>query len=83
MLLFVPPDSQQDVREEFENLIHVPFRIEFSGSHILFVDRQEDYADLDRMRSRQTIDRFRELSEDPEEPSGVVEDRGRSEDGDE
>jgi len=62
MLLFVPPAGHRQVREALGKLIYVPFKFEFSGSQIIFCDRQEDYSDLEKERSNQTIDRFRELS---------------------
>jgi len=31
-----------DVNRQLNRLIHVPFKFEFSGSQVIFVDRQED-----------------------------------------
>jgi len=61
LLLFVPPWRQQAVRERLETLIHVPFKFEFAGSQIIFVDREEDYAAEEEVRARQKIQAFREL----------------------
>jgi D-glycero-alpha-D-manno-heptose-7-phosphate kinase len=61
LLLFVPPDNQDQVVREFNHLIHVPFNFEFSGTQIIFVDRQEDYSSLEKIRSSQCLAGFREL----------------------
>jgi D-glycero-alpha-D-manno-heptose-7-phosphate kinase len=61
MLLFVPPDRQERVREKLNQFIHVPFKFEFSGSQILFADPEEDYAEVARRRERQPTQAFREL----------------------
>ena len=61
LLLFVRPEDQPKILKEFEHLIHVPFRFEFSGSQIIFLDRQEDYSSIEKRRSKQTISKFKEL----------------------
>jgi D-glycero-alpha-D-manno-heptose-7-phosphate kinase len=61
MLLFVPPERQQRVREKLCNLIHVPFKIEHSGSQIIFFDPETDYSAAERARSQQSVLEFREL----------------------
>ncbi len=61
-LLFVPPSKQQAVRESLSTVIHVPFKFDFSGSQIIFCDREEDYADQERARASQSIRAFRELT---------------------
>jgi D-glycero-alpha-D-manno-heptose-7-phosphate kinase len=43
MVLFVPPGDQQRVRERLHALVHVPFKIESSGSQIIYFDPEEDY----------------------------------------
>ncbi len=43
MLLFVPPERQAAVRAALGNLVYVPFNFEYSGTQIIFLDRQEDY----------------------------------------
>jgi D-glycero-alpha-D-manno-heptose-7-phosphate kinase len=63
LLLFVPPEQQAAVREHLNRLICVPFKFEFSGSQIIFYDPEEDYSAEEIARSKQTIDRFRELIE--------------------
>ena len=43
MLLFVPPERQDRVRECLKRLIYVPFRFESSGSQIIYFDPREEY----------------------------------------
>jgi len=62
LLLFVPPDRQERVRESLSGLIHVPFKFEFSGSQILFADNEQEYAREEQARARQPIRKFRELA---------------------
>jgi len=38
MLLFVPPEKQNEVREKLKKLIYVPFKFESAGSQIIFFD---------------------------------------------
>lgn len=52
MLLFVPPCQQARVRDRLRHLIHVPFTFEFSGSQIIFFDREEDYSAHERTDRR-------------------------------
>jgi D-glycero-alpha-D-manno-heptose-7-phosphate kinase len=61
MVLFAPPEVQPRVRAELSEFIHVPFRFEFGGSQVIFMDRQEDYLSEDI--SRPDV-RFRELDTD-------------------
>jgi len=61
LLLFVPPDRQQELREKLDQLIYVPFKFEFSGSQIIFCDREEDYSAEEEVRANQTIQPFQEL----------------------
>ena len=51
MLLFVPPERQEQVREILKNLIYVPFRFDFAGSQIIFFDQQEEYFTEDVARA--------------------------------
>jgi D-glycero-alpha-D-manno-heptose-7-phosphate kinase len=62
MLLFVPPDRQETVKAELDNLIHVPFRFEPSGSQIIFYEPGVDYSAEEEARSSRRIDKFRELT---------------------
>jgi D-glycero-alpha-D-manno-heptose-7-phosphate kinase len=62
LLLFVPPGRQAAVREKLARLIHVPFEFEYSGSQIIFFDREVDYAEQDRHRASHPVEAFRELT---------------------
>jgi D-glycero-alpha-D-manno-heptose-7-phosphate kinase len=62
-LLFVPPSKQRKVRETLNTLIQVPFKFEFSGSQIIFCDREEDYEAEERARAALPIRAFRELTQ--------------------
>jgi len=62
MLLFVPPDRQEKVKETFSKLIHVPFRFESSGSQIIFFNPEENYAAEAHVRATQPIQAFQELA---------------------
>jgi D-glycero-alpha-D-manno-heptose-7-phosphate kinase len=61
LLLFVPPEKQDSVKDQLQNLIHVPFRFEPSGSQIVFYEPGVDYSAEDEARSTKRIDKFREL----------------------
>ncbi len=62
LLLFVPPDRRAEVRERLNKLLHVPFKIEFSGSQIIFFDAEKDYSAEEKDRASRPIGTFRELS---------------------
>ena len=62
MLLFAPPSRQKEIREKLNTLIHVPFKIEFSGSQIIFFDSEEDYSREEKERTSRSIESFRELA---------------------
>jgi len=61
LLLFVPPDRQESVKQALQNLIHVPFRFEPSGSQIIFYEPGVDYSAEDEARNTRQIEKFREL----------------------
>jgi D-glycero-alpha-D-manno-heptose-7-phosphate kinase len=61
LLLFAPPDRHESIRDELSELIHVPFRIEHSGSQIIFLDHEQDYAAEESAREQQDLSPFREL----------------------
>jgi D-glycero-alpha-D-manno-heptose-7-phosphate kinase len=58
-LVFAAPDRHFAIREALTDLIHVPFRFEHNGSQIIFMDREQDYAEGDTGTPR----RFRELND--------------------
>ena len=62
LLLFVPPDKQDDVKQSLNNLIHVPFDFEPNGSQIIFYESGVDYAEAEVERSTRSIEEFRELN---------------------
>lgn len=47
MLLFVPPERQNSVKQALDKLVHVPFKFDFSGSQIIVCDHEEDYAEIE------------------------------------
>ena len=63
MLLFVPPDRQEAVRQALDQLIHVPFQMESSGSQIIFYDPDEEYAASASELASGPRRKFRELNE--------------------
>ncbi len=65
LLLFVPPDRQQKVRDELHEALHVPFKFESAGSQIIFYDQEEDYFQEERSRTSKKPLVFKELN--PEE----------------
>jgi D-glycero-alpha-D-manno-heptose-7-phosphate kinase len=65
LLLFVPPERQPLVKERLRGLLHVPIKFEFTGSHVIFYDREEDYSAQELERGRQPLREFREVSNLP------------------
>ena len=63
LMLFVPPEKQQTVRECLPELVHVPFRFESSGSQIIFFDPEEDFSAVEEDRAKRTIRKFCELED--------------------
>jgi len=61
MLLYVPLEKQETVRQKLSQLICVPFEFEFSGSQIIFFDPEADYSAEEKDRASRRIDQFREL----------------------
>ncbi len=43
LLLFVPPERQDRVKAAMQDLLHVPFKFDFSGSRIIFYDPESEY----------------------------------------
>ena len=60
MLLFVPPDRQEMVKETCNTLIHVPFQFENGGSQIIFYDPEMDYREEEESRKSRPIQAFYE-----------------------
>jgi len=62
LLLFVPPEKQNDVRNKLNNLIYVPFKFEPHGSQIIFFDPEEDYSFYEKVRENQDIRSFKDIT---------------------
>jgi D-glycero-alpha-D-manno-heptose-7-phosphate kinase len=64
LVLFVPPEAQDCVRQSLKELLYVPVKFESNGSQIIFFGpSKEDFAELDRERAfNNSIKPFRELS---------------------
>jgi D-glycero-alpha-D-manno-heptose-7-phosphate kinase len=62
MLLAVPPQDQQRVRDRLRNLIYVPFRFERSGSRIIFFDPEEDYFGDEKVQANEHVRALREMA---------------------
>ena len=60
MLLFVPPDRQEKVKETCNTLIHVPFQFENGGSQIIFYDPEVDYRAEEESRKTRPVQAFYE-----------------------
>lgn len=61
LLLFAPPERHATIRERMNGFIHVPIRLEFLGSQIIFFEPETDYSAEDQARAGKTIHAFREL----------------------
>lgn len=61
MLLFVPLNKQQKVKNALNKLIHVPFKFEFFGSQIIYFDPEIDYSVEEKNRMKQSPKFFHEL----------------------
>lgn len=51
LLLFVPPESQADVRKALSPTLEVPFAFETAGTQIVFHEAGVDYREADRARN--------------------------------
>ncbi|HNW34017.1 MAG TPA: kinase [Candidatus Ozemobacteraceae bacterium] len=63
LLLFASPARHEAIRQRLHHLIHVPIRFDFSGSQIIFFDREKDYLSEEDRRRFQPVAAFREHSE--------------------
>jgi D-glycero-alpha-D-manno-heptose-7-phosphate kinase len=61
LLLFVEPERHGEVRRELSELIHVPIKLDFSGSQIIYYEPEQDYSASEQLRARQDVKPFREL----------------------
>jgi D-glycero-alpha-D-manno-heptose-7-phosphate kinase len=63
MLLCVPPEKRQAVKDQFKDLVHVPFKFESNGSQIIFHELEEDFEKIEKERIHQSVTPFQELNE--------------------
>lgn len=63
LLLFVPPERHDSVRQALSKLIHVPFSFDYGGSQIVYYQHEEDFSVIEDKRNQLDIEPFRELSE--------------------
>lgn len=63
MLLFVPPERHKKVRDALKMQIHVPFRIDNTGSQIIYFQHEEDYSKQENDRNGRILNDFKELSD--------------------
>lgn len=61
-LLVAPPSAHPRILQTFSNLVHIPFRFEFSGSSISHFDPGEDFTTQELSRMAQTIAPFQDAS---------------------
>jgi D-glycero-alpha-D-manno-heptose-7-phosphate kinase len=61
IMLFVPPERHEVVKQKLRGLIHVPCGFESQGSQIIFLDPEKDYSREEHARASQPVDPFREL----------------------
>src|SRR5262245_50144625 len=59
-LLFVEPGRQAAVREVLDSRLHVPFRVEPSGSQIIFYEPGADYLEAEEARRSKSLAAFKE-----------------------
>lgn len=62
LLLFAPPDRQEQITASLDHLIRVPFQFESAGSQIIFHETGVDYLEVERARERQLNITFKEFS---------------------
>jgi len=72
LLLFVPPQRRAAVAAALPDLVHVPFRLEASGSQVIFYEQEEDFAAAEAERERRPIRAFREAVGDAAEHDWVI-----------
>lgn len=65
MLFFAPPERHNSIRAALCNLIHVPFKFDFTGSNIVYLQHEEDYSHMESERHLRDITPFKELRVKP------------------
>ena len=61
VLIFAPSERRAVVREALRGHIHVPFRMEYSGSQIIFYDPEQEYHEAEAERASGAHRAFREM----------------------
>jgi D-glycero-alpha-D-manno-heptose-7-phosphate kinase len=61
LLLFAKPEKHDEIREELSDLIHVPIKLDHSGSQIVYYEPEQDYSTIEQFRASHPIAPFREL----------------------
>jgi D-glycero-alpha-D-manno-heptose-7-phosphate kinase len=62
VVLFVPPEKQANVHEQLGDLVHVPFRFDYTGSQVIFYDPEENFEAIERAANGRQAPTFRELN---------------------
>lgn len=62
LLLFVPPEKQESVRQALSPLLHLPFAFESAGSQIIFYEPGIDYQEAEKARRQAPDLAVRELA---------------------
>ena len=65
IMLFVPPDRQESVKQKLQGLLHVPCNFESQGSQIIFLDPEKDYSKEEKAREDRPVDPFCERIDVP------------------
>ncbi len=55
ILMYVPPEFRQQVKDALRDLIWVPFKFDTGGSQTIFYSPEQDYAELDHARSKDLL----------------------------
>ena len=63
MMLFVPPHRQARVRESLGAFVHVPFKLDSTGSQVVHYDPQDDYGGIEKDLATRDLVECRELEE--------------------
>ena len=63
VLVYARPEAQARVKAALGKFIQVPFHFDFSGSRIVFFDREEDFSEQSLLRDASVIAPFRDADE--------------------
>jgi len=59
--LYVPMEKQAKVKKILSKLLYVPFKIDQTGSQIIFYEPQKEYTEEESMRDKKNLSEFIEL----------------------